>query len=70
MNEVLKEVAYEEKVQHDVLGCPDCYVVSHNGHMVYCPLSDPFHPSHMCLAWAPCSCDCYLADCELYLWFV
>ena len=64
-----EEVSYEEKVQHDVLGCSDCYVDPHNGHMTYCPLSmyNPFHPSHMCLAGAPCSCDRYLAGCELYL---
>ena len=49
--EVLEEVAYKERVQHDVLGCRDCYVDPHNGHLVYCPLSvyNPLHPSHMCL---------------------
>ena len=69
VKEVLKEVLYKEKVQHDVLGCSDCYVDPHNGHMSYCPLSvyNPFHPSHMRLAGAPCSCDRYLEDCELYL---
>ena len=63
---VPKEVSHEEKVQHDVLGCSDCYVDPHNGHMTYCPLSvyNPFHPSHMCLAGAPCSFDRYLADLE------
>ena len=68
VKEVLKEVAYE-KVQHDVLGSSDCYVDPHNSHMSYCPLSvyNPFHPSHMWLAGAPCSCDRYLADCKLYL---
>ena len=65
MKEVLKEVSYKERVQHDVLGCSDCYVDPH-GHMTYCPLSvyNPFHPSHMCLAGAPCACNRYLADYE------
>ena len=47
----------EERVQHDVLGCSDCYVDPHNGHMSYCPLSmyNLFHPSNMCLAGAPCT---------------
>ena len=68
--EVLEEVACEERVQHDVLGCPDCYEDPHNGHMTYCLLSvyNSFHPSHMCLAGAPCSCNRYLADLELYLY--
>ena len=66
LKEVLREVAHEEKVQHDVLGCSDCYVDPHNGHMSYCPLSvyNPFHPSHMCLIGVPCPCDRYLADSE------
>ena len=56
MKEVLREVAHEERIQHDVLGCSDCFVDPHNGHMSYCPLSvyNLFHPSHMCLAGAPC----------------
>ena len=66
LKEVLKEVAQEEKVQHDVLGCSDCYIDPHNGHMSYCPLSvyNPFHPSHMCLIGVQCPCDRYLADSE------
>ena len=62
--EVLEEVALEERIQHNVLGCSDCYVDPHNSHMTYCPLSvyNPFHPSHMCLAGAPCSCYRYLVD--------
>ena len=66
MKEILKEVSYEERVQHDLLGCSDCYVNPHNGHMLYCFLSvyNPFHPSHMSLAGAPCACDHYLADHE------
>ena len=56
--EVLEEVAFEERVQHDVLGCRDCYVDPHNGHVVYCPLSiyNPSHPSHICLMGEMCSC--------------
>ena len=66
LKEVLREVAHEEKIQHDVLGCSDCYVDPHNGHMSYCPLSvyNPLHPSHMCLIGVPCPCDRYLADSE------
>ena len=64
MKEVLEEVAKEERVHHDVLGCEDCYVDPHNGHISYCLLSvyNPFHPSHICLAGSPCSCDQYLVD--------
>ena len=64
--EVLEEVAMEERVQHDVLGCSDCFVDPHNSHVSYCPLSvyNPYHISHICLAGVPCSCDKYLADSE------
>ena len=64
--EVLEEVALEERVQHDVSGCRDCYLDLHNGHISYCLLSmyNPFHPSHVCLVGLPCSCDEYLADCD------
>ena len=66
VKEMLEEVAKEERVFHDVFGCPDCYVDPHNGHVSYCPLSvyNPFHPSHICLMGVPCSCDLYLADSE------
>ena len=66
---LVQETLDEERVQHDVLGCSDCYVDPHNGHLTYCPLSicNPFHPSHMCLAGVPCSCDRYLADSESHL---
>ena len=64
MKEVLEEVVLEEQIQHNVLGCPDCYVDPHNRHISYCLLSiyNPFHPPHMCLAGAPCSCDSYFTD--------
>ena len=66
VKEMLEEVAKEERVFHDVFGCPDCYVDPHSGHVSYCPLSvyNPFHPSHICLIGVPCSCDLYLADSE------
>ena len=66
--EVLEEVVVEEQTHHDMLGCLDCYVDPHNSHISYCPLSvyNPFHPSHMCLAGVPCSCDRYLVDSEMY----
>ena len=68
VQEVLEEVALEERVFHDVLGCKDCYLDPHNGHISYCPLSvyNPFHPSHVCVGGISCSCDRYLADSELY----
>ena len=50
VKEIMREVSYKEKVQHDVLGCSECYVEPHNSHMTYSPLSmyNPFHPSYMC----------------------
>ena len=64
VNEVLEEVAQEERIFNDVFGCSDCFVDPHNGHVYYCPLSvyNPFHPSHMYLGGIPCSCDSYLVD--------
>ena len=64
--EVLEEVAVEEWIFHDVLGCAECYIDLHSGHVSYCSLSvyNPSHPSHMCLGGVPCSCDGYLADRE------
>ena len=51
VREMLEKVAREERVFHDVFGCPDCYVDPHSGHVSYCLLSvdNPFHPSHICL---------------------
>ena len=56
---VLEEVAFEERVHHDMLGCRNCYIDPHNGHIVYCPLSvyNLTHPSHICLMGVLCSCD-------------
>ena len=67
VKEVLEEVAVEERIFHDVLGCGDCYIDPHSRHILYCPLSmyNPFHPSHMCLGGVLCSCDSYLANHEL-----
>ena len=50
VKEIMREVSYKEKVQHDVLGFSECYVEPHNGHMTYSPLSvyNPFHSSYMC----------------------
>ena len=64
--EVLEEVAIEERVQPDVLGCEDCFVDPHNSHVSYCPLSvyNPYHISHVCLAGAPSACDKYWVDSE------
>ena len=64
--EVLEEVALEDQVQHDMLGCSDCDVDHNNSHVSYCPLSvyNPFHPSCVCLAGESCSCDNYLVDCD------
>ena len=67
VKDMLGEVAAEERTFHDVLGCGDCYIDPYSGHVSYCPLSvsNPFHPSHICLGGVPCSCDSYLADHKL-----
>ena len=66
VREMMEEVAWEERVMHDVFGCADCFVDPHNRHVSYCPLSiyNPFHPSHICLGGVPCSCESYSVDCD------
>ena len=65
---ILEEVVLEERVNHlhDVLGCRDCFVGLHSGHMTYCPQSvyNSFHPSHVCQMGVPCACRSSWADVE------
>ena len=45
----------KEELEHDVMGCWDCWV---QGHVVYCEKSKfhPNHPYHRCPPWQNCYC--------------
>jgi len=48
---------YGWEVDHDVLGCRDCW--SDHGILDYCERSiySPSHPLHICPDYSDCSCD-------------